>query len=166
MKSMNMLIVLSLLGAPAAVLAQSAQTAPIGTGTDVGRTGTDSATATTGTSTDVGRTGTDSMLAAAPAPLLPMTLAVKSSAITSPGSNTATALMAADQGSTSDATASYTVPVSSSDAACTVPESVTLQWSSSAGAMSSFAVDCAAVSSNRTVTITAGNASTSFTLKR
>ena len=95
-----------------------------------------------------------------------MTLAVKSSSIASPGSNTATALIAADQSATSEATASYTVPVSSSDAACAVPESVTLQWSSSAGAMSSFAVDCAKVSSNRTVTITAGNASTSFTLKR
>lgn len=154
MKSMPMLIalVLTTLPAAAALAHDVAQSAAVATETDVGKTGTGTGT---GTGTVVASTGPS-----------PWTLQARSSSISSPRTMTVTAVIPADLDAVSETTASYTVPLSSSDPACTLPESVTLQWSSAAGALGSVQVDCAKVSSNRTVTITGGTASTSFTLMR
>lgn len=127
---------------------------------DVGHTGTDTLTGSQPTD-DVGHTGTDTVvMSGRPSP---WTLSATSSAISSPGSNTVTVTLLADP--ESGGAASYTVPLSSSAAACTLPASVALDWTPDAGGMASFQVDCAKVTRRTTVTITGGTASTSFTLK-
>lgn len=187
MKSLTLLFALVLLGATSFdARAQTAQPAP--TTDDVGHTGTDTAMAPTGDDTgtdtattgqalptdDVGHTGTDTATSGTPLPTdqvghtgtdtrtsgpSPWTLSATSTAISSPGSNTVTVTLLAD----AQAGASYTVPLSSSAAPCTVPASVTVDGT--AGGSTSFQVDCAQVSKRTTVTITGGTASTSFTLK-
>lgn len=185
MKSLPVLIALVLLAATThAALAQTVPTttdptgtdaAPAPADTDVGHTGTDTLTAptdtdvghtgtdtlTTPTQTTVGHTGTDT-LTTGPSP---WTLSAKSSTISSPGSVAITVVMPASSQGGDASAASYTVPLASSDPACTVPASVTLDWSSTTGGLASFDADCSKVAKRTVVTITGGTASTSFTLK-
>ena len=64
-----------------------------------------------------------------------------------------------------EANGAYDVPLTSSDDACTVPDFVTLTWSSTDGGTASFVVTCSAVRVNRQVTITAGNAAVTLLVK-
>jgi len=102
-----------------------------------------------------------SMAVAAPSP---WTLQAKSGSVTSPGTNTITLILPGDPAAASGATATYTVALSSSDGACAVPAAAELTWVAATGGSSVFVVDCAAVPSDRNVTITAGTATASFDL--
>lgn len=91
-------------------------------------------------------------------------LVAQSSSVVSPGSNTITLLLPADTTAAPGTTVTYTVALSSSDSACTTPASVDLTWYAATGGSSIFVVDCAAVRSDRNVTITGGTATASFDL--
>lgn len=91
-------------------------------------------------------------------------LVAQSSSVASPGSNTITLKLAADPSAPAGKTVTYTVTLSSSESACTVPASVDLTWYAATGGSSIFVVDCAAVPTSRKVTISAGNAAASFDL--
>jgi hypothetical protein len=174
MKILPVLLALVLLGATSFdACAQTSRPTPTTDEDELGHTGTDTATigstvptdevghtgtdAATSGSTDVGHTGTDTRTA--PTGPSPWTLSAESSTISSPGSNTITVTLLADAGAGGD----YTVPLSSSAAACMVPASIALDGTT--GGKASFQVDCAQVARRTTVTITGGTASTSFTLK-
>lgn len=132
---------------------------------DVGHTGTDTAVSGTIPTDDVGHTGTDTVMATAPAtPAL--SLQPGSSSMVGPGSMKVTAVMLPDPNATTASTKTFTVPLSSSDPACTVPASVDLVWSSTVGGTAAFAADCSKVSANKTITISSGGTSASFTLTR
>lgn len=90
-------------------------------------------------------------------------LAVSPGSVVGPGTVIVTVKMPADAATASSH--SYPVPLASSDAACHVPTAVSVAWSSATGGAASFLVQCSAVSSDRSVTITAGNASVGFDLK-
>jgi hypothetical protein len=94
----------------------------------------------------------------------PWTLEAQSASVVGPGSNTITLMLPADASAAPDATATYTVALSSSDSACTTPASAELTWMAATGGSSKFIVECAAVASDRNVTITGGTATTSFDL--
>jgi hypothetical protein len=100
-------------------------------------------------------------MAAAPSP---WTLQAKSGTVTSPGSNTITLILPSDAGAAPGATKTYTVALSSSDSACAVPAAVELTWVAATGGSSMFIVECAAVPSDRKVTITGGTATADFDL--
>jgi hypothetical protein len=187
MKSPTILFALVLFGATSfGVCAQTAPTPTEETDTDIATAPTSDAVDRTGTSTETaiaptdveegaGHTGPDTRTLQQVEPTAghtgpdtrsgpsPWTLSAPSSSISSPGSNTVAVTMPANAEASGDA--SYTVPLSSSVAACTVPASVVLDWTPSAGGSTSFQVDCAKVSKRTTVTITGGTATTSFTLK-
>jgi hypothetical protein len=132
-----------------------------GTGTLTrGGTGTGAVVDDRDTLTRAG-TGTGAALMSAS----PWTLAATESSVTGPGTNTISVDIAADPTSTSTATTIYTVPLSSSDAACSVPGSVKVAWTASAGGHASFKADCAAVPTTLTVTITGGTATADFELQ-
>jgi len=130
-----------------------------GTGTRTQATDSGSTEGLTRTGTGTG-TRTEALMAAAS----PWTLQAQHASITGPSSNTITLLLPADPNAAADATATYTVTLSSSDSACTVPGSVQLTWMAATGGSSIFVVDCAAVASDTTVTITGGTATASFDL--
>lgn len=110
-----------------------------------------------------GRTGTGTrLLSTAP---LGTKLVAQSNSVVSPGSNTITLMLPADASAEPGSTVTYTVALTSSDEACTVPASVDLTWYAATGGSSLFVVDCAAVPSDRKVTITGGTATASFDLK-
>lgn len=115
----------------------------------------------TGTRTLEATTPVEASVAAAPSP---WTLEARSGSVTSPGSNTITLILPADAGAAPGATATYTVALSSSDSACAVPAASELTWIAATGGSSVFVVDCAAVPSDRNVTISAGTATASFDL--
>lgn len=146
-----------------------------GTGTDsVGNTGTGTGTESvgntgTGTGTEsVGNTGTGTgteaiVMTAAP---LAISLSAQNSWMTSNNSQpiTVAAVVGSEEVAVTSGTA--TIPLSSSNPACKVPASVDLAWNSKTGGMTTFQVTCSKISGKaQTVTITGGNASTSFTLK-
>ena len=149
-----------------------------GTGTGTRTEGTtDTSARTVGGSTDDqltrGGTGTGTRTLQATAPVeasmttaapSPWTLQAKSGSVSSPGSNTITLVLPGDSAAAQGATATYTVALSSSDGACSVPAAVELTWVAATGGSSVFVVECAAVSSDRNVTITAGTATAGFDL--
>ncbi|CAN5329278.1 hypothetical protein BH11PSE14_BH11PSE14_12160 [soil metagenome] len=142
--------------------------APVAVGTDVGHTGTDTLTAApVADGTDVGHTGTDTVTATAPA-VMPTTVGLKlaSDAMSGPGTMTITASAAADPAATTEATATCTVTMTSSSADCTVPDSVQFTWSSTTGGSADATVSCKRVRAAQTVTVSSGDASASFTLKK
>jgi hypothetical protein len=130
-----------------------------GTGTRTQATDSGSTEGLTRTGTGTG-TRTEALMMAAS----PWTLEAQQGSVTGPGSNTITLLLPADPNAAADATATYTVTLSSSDSACTVPASVELTWMAATGGSSKFIVECAAVDSARNVTITGGTATASFDL--
>ena len=147
-----------------------------GTGTRT-ETTAETATRTIDSSTDDqltrGGTGTGTRTLQATAPVeasmavalpSPWTLQAKSSSVASPGSNTITLILPSDAGAAPGATATYTVALSSSDSACAVPAAAELTWVAATGGSSIFVVDCAAVPSDRKVTITGGTATAEFDL--
>ena len=109
-------------------------TATVSTEEDVGHTGTDTATVPVPTGENVGHTGPDTRVPDGPSP---WTLVAKSSSIASPGSVVVSVTMPADAGSQS-AGESFTVPLTSSEPACVLPESVTLDWTASGGGKSAI----------------------------
>lgn len=135
---------------------------------DVGNTGTDTAVTQTVPTDDVGNTGTDTMTTTmASAPSAPaMSLQATSSSMVGPNTMKVTAIISADPNSTSTAGLSYSAPLASSDPACTVPASVTVTWTASQGGTASFSATCSRVTADKAITISSGNASASFTLKR
>ena len=178
MKATPIIIALALLGAiPLHVQAQEAPApapeAPAPT-EDVGNTGTGTGTDSvgntgTGTGTEaVGNTGTGTgtnsvVMSSAP---LAVSLSAQNSWMTSNNSQpiTVSAVVGADTVEVTSGT--ETIPLSSSNPACTVPASVDLAWNSKDGGTTTFQVACSKISGKaQTVTITGGNASTSFTLK-
>jgi hypothetical protein len=179
MRILPVLVALLALAASPLVAAQSATvpTDDVGhTGTDtavtqtvptddVGHTGTDTAVTQTVPTDDVGHTGTDTMTAAA-APSTPrLSLQTASSSMVGPNTMRVTAVMSADP-SAPAASYSYSVPLASSDPACTVPASVDVSWTSAQGGMATFAVTCTKVSTNKTITISSGMTVASFSLNR
>ncbi len=169
MKATPIIIALAMLGAiPLQVRAQEASTEPApapeepapseeisrtstGTGTEsVGNTGTG-----TGTSTVV--------MSSAP---IAISLSAQNSWMSSNNSQPITVSAVVGSDSVDVTSGTQTVPLSSSHPACTVPASVDLAWNSREGGMATFQVTCSKISGKaQTVTITGGNASTSFTLK-
>jgi hypothetical protein len=135
---------------------------------DVGHTGTDTAVSGTVPTDDVGHTGTDTVTTTtttAPPPTPHLSLQPASSSMVGPNTMKVTAIMSADPSAPS-ASYSYSVPLASSDPSCTLPASVNVDWTSAQGGMASFAVTCAKVSVTKTVTISSGSATASFSLKR
>lgn len=149
-----------------------------GTGTGTRTEGAvDSSDRTSGASTDDqltrGGTGTGTRTLQATAPVeatmtaaspSPWTLQARSGSVASPGANTITLILPSDASAAPGATATYTVALSSSDSACAVPAAVELTWVAATGGSSMFVVDCAAVPSDRKVTITGGTATADFDL--
>jgi hypothetical protein len=133
-----------------------------GTGTGTGTRESGSIEGVRGTGTG---TGTRTAVMAAPAMLAsPWTLEAQSASVVGPGSNTITLLLPGDPNATADATATYSVALSSSDPACAVPDSVDLTWMAATGGSSKFIVECSAVAADTNVTITGGTATASFDL--
>ncbi len=112
----------------------------------------------------LGKTGGGTLAAGASMPTLDVSLTVAPESIAAPGTAIVTVAIPADANAAPDASQDYSVPLSSSDAACHVPAAVTVAWSSATGGAAQFMVQCSAVASNRTVTITAGNASVGLDL--
>ena len=180
MKTLSVFVAFLALAASPLVAAQSAAlpTDDVGhTGTDtavtqtvptddVGHTGTDTAVSGTIPTDDVGHTGTDTMTSAAPSSAPAVSLQANSSSMVGPNTMKVTAIIAADPNSTSTATLSASLPLASSDPACTVPASVDITWTASQGGLVSFSATCAKVSANKTITISSGSSSTSFSLNR
>jgi hypothetical protein len=178
MKTLSVLVAFLALAASPLVAAQTATvpTDDVGhTGTDtattqtvptddVGHTGTDTATTQAVPTDDVGHTGTDTMTATVAPP--PLSLQAGSSSMVGPNTMKVTAIISADPNSTSTAGQSYSAPLASSDPACTVPASVSVNWTSSQGGTASFSATCAKVTADTTITISSGSAKTSFVLKR
>lgn len=196
MKATPIIIALALLGAvPLQVQAQQAPTpapapapapeepAPTddvgntgtGTGTEsVGNTGTGTGTEAvgntgTGTGTEaIGNTGTGTgtegvVMTSAP---LAISLSAQNSWMNSNNSQPITVSVVVGSDDVAVTSGTETIPLSSSNPACTVPASVDLAWNSKAGGMTTFQVTCGKISGKaQTVTITGGSASTSFTLK-
>jgi len=171
MKYTGKLVLLALIAAlgaiPSGAIAQTTDAertqdlprAGTGTGTRTQTTDSGSTQGLTRTGTGTGTRTEASMMAASP-----WTLAAQHGSITGPGSNTITLLLPADPNAAADATVTYTVTLSSSDSACTVPGSVQLTWMAATGGSSKLIVECAAVDSDRNVTITGGTATASFDL--
>ncbi len=151
-------------------------TATPGTTADLGHSGTGTDTMTSGAttatvsgSTDLGHTGTDTATASASVPATMPTsvsLTLQSDAISGPGTMTVTANVAGDPAATTETTATCTVPMTSSSADCTVPDSVQLTWSSTTGGTADATVSCKRVRAAQTVTVRSGDASASFTLSK
>ena len=112
----------------------------------------------------LGKTGGGTIAAGPNSPTLALSLAVAPDSLAAPGTVIVTVEIPADADATTESTHDYPVPLSSSDAACHVPAAVTVAWTSTTGGAARFMVQCSAVSSDRTVTITAGNASVGFDL--
>ncbi len=182
MKTLSVLVAFLALGASPLVAAQSAtvptddvghtgtdtaQTATVPTD-DVGHTGTDTAVSGTIPTDDVGHTGTDTVTTTmASAPAAPaMSLQSASSSMVGPNTMKVTAIISADPNSTSTVNLSYTAPLASSDPACAVPASVTVNWTASQGGIASFAATCSKVTADKVITVSSGTAKSSFTLKR
>jgi len=182
MKATPMIIALALFGAiPLQVQAQEvpapapapAPEAPPPT-EDVGNTGTGTGTESvgntgTGTGTEsVGNTGTGTgteamVMTAAP---LVVSLSAQNSWMNSNNSQPITVSAVVGSQDVAVTSGTTTIPLSSSNAACKVPASVDLAWNSTDGGKTTFQVTCSKISGKaQTVTITGGNASTSFTLK-
>ncbi len=146
-----------------------------GTGTDsVGSSGTGTGTDSvgssgTGTGTDsVGNTGTGTGTNSAAMTSAPLTISLSAqySSMSSNRSQPITVLAVLGSDSAEVTSGTETIPLSSSNSACKVPVSVDLAWNSTVGGMTTFQVTCSKISGKaRTVTITGGSASTSFTLK-
>ena len=140
-----------------------------GTGTnDIGSTGTGTGTiGSTGTgtgTTDVGSTGTGTGTLQA-APYEPtVTLATRATSLRTPGTLQVQVSLAAEASLDPPQARSITVDLASSSSACTVPASVSVDWSSAAGGSATFAVTCRKAG-GQTVTISSGAASVSFTTK-
>lgn len=161
MKTLSVFVAFLALAASPLVAAQTASV-PVD---DVGHTGTDTAVIQTVPTDGVGHTGTDTMTASAPyTPAL--SLQANSSSMVGPNTMKVTAILSADPSATTATTASYTVPLASSDPACTVPASVTVTWTSTTGGLASFSATCSKVTANTTITISSGSASTHFSLNR
>lgn len=152
MKAMHVFFALAVSCAmSSAVLAQDDPETGAGAPT-LGRTGT-------GT---IGKTGTGTLTADANSPAVELSLS--SASVVGPGTTVATMNIAADDSAAQESSQTYAVPLSSSDAACHVPSTLSVAWSSTNGGVASFLVQCSAVSSDRSVTIMAGNASVAFDL--
>jgi hypothetical protein len=146
-----------------------------GTGTgesDVGSAGTgtgenDIGTSGTGTvGDDVGSAGTgttgDSNTSGLVQPAL--SLQAASTSLRTPGTMQVTVVLAADASLSPAQARDIVVPLASSNSACTLPASTTVAWTSASGGMATVAVACAKARPG-TVTISSGDASTSFTVK-
>lgn len=110
----------------------------------------------------LGRGGTGTLTADPSSPVVD--LSVSSASVVGPGTAVVTVNIPADENAAEQSSQTYPVPLSSSDASCHVPSAVSVAWSSAAGGVASFLVQCSAVSSDRSVTIMAGNASVAFDL--
>lgn len=152
MKAMHVFFALAVSCAmSSAVLAQDDPETGAGAPT-LGRTGT-------GT---IGKTGTGTLTADANSPAVELSLS--SASVVGPGTTVVTVSIPADENAAEQSSQTYPVPLSSSDASCHVPSAVSVAWSSATGGTASFLVQCSAVSSDRSVTIMAGNASVAFDL--
>lgn len=194
MKALPIIIALAVLGAiPLEVHAQTSAPAPTttddvgktgtGTGTlvdssdDVGKTGTgtgttEGATVDPATTESVGNTGSGTgttpttMTMVRTAAPMPITLSATNTTLPSNGSQAITVSTQANPDALDVSSGVETVPLSSSNAACKVPASVDLPWTSKEGGVTTFQVSCGKINGkSQNVTITGGLASTSFTLK-
>lgn len=140
-----------------------------GTGTgDVGSTGTGTGdVGSTGTGTgDVGSTGTGTgTVVQSTAPYVP-TLALVANPITvrTPGTVEVTATLAADAARDPAEVGEFTLPIASSSASCVAPASVVVAWTAAKGGSTTFEVKCGR-SGAQVVTISSGDASTTFTTR-
>lgn len=145
--------------------------APTGT-SDIGSTGTGTGTndiGSTGTGTgtnDIGSTGTGTgtFQSAAPPYVPTVTLAAKAASLRTPGTVQVQVTLGADASLDPPQARDVSVPLASSSAACTVPASATVAWTSAAGGSATVDVTCKKAG-GQAVTISSGTASTSFTIK-
>ena len=142
-------------------------------GSDVGTSGTgtsgsDVGTSGTGTSgSDVGTsgTGTTSGTVMGSAPHAPaLSLQAASTSLRTPGTMQVTVVLAADDSLSPVQARDIVVPLASSNSACTLPASATVVWNSADGGTATVDVTCGKARPG-TVTVSSGNASTSFTVK-
>lgn len=141
-------------------------------GSDVGSTGTgtsDSDVGTGGTGTvggDVGTGGTGTVWDGSSSSTLQPALSLQaaSTSLRTPGTMKVTVVLAADASLSPAQARDIVVPLASSSSACTLPASATVAWTSADGGTATVDVTCAR-SRTGTVTVSSGNASTSFTVK-